>query len=88
MGFRPRALTRASARRASIPRGSSGAAAAAVYVMHKVLPLDHLHFGRLPAQTVLAAEAFAARAARFLRFDPRSALPGPRGIQPSSRNRK
>lgn len=49
-----------------IPEGSkSGAAAAAVYVMHKVLPLDHLHFGRLPAQTVLAAEAFAARAARF-----------------------
>ena len=49
-----------------IPEGSkSGAAAAAVYVMHKVLPLDHLHFGQLPRQTVLAAEAFAARAARF-----------------------
>ena len=49
-----------------IPEGSkSGAAAAAVYVMHKVLPLDHLNFGQLPRQTVLAAEAFAARAQRF-----------------------
>lgn len=49
-----------------IPEGSkSGAAAAAVYVMHKVLPLDHLNFGQLPRQTVLAAEAFAACAQRF-----------------------
>ena len=49
-----------------IPEGSkSGAAAAAVYVMHKVLPLDHLNFGQLPRQTVLAAEAFSARASRF-----------------------
>ncbi len=49
-----------------IPEGSrSGAAAAAVYVMHKVLPLDHLNFGQLPRQTILAAEAFAARAKVF-----------------------
>lgn len=46
-----------------VPEGSkSGAAAAAVYVTHKVLPLDHDNFGRLPRQTVLAAEAFDARA--------------------------
>ena len=51
-----------------IPEGSkSGAAAAAVYVTHKVLPLDHAHFGLLPRQTVLAAEAFDARAAVFAR---------------------
>jgi len=43
----------------------SGAAAAAVYVAHRVLPLDHAHFGLLPRQTVLAAEAFHARARRF-----------------------
>jgi glutamate/tyrosine decarboxylase-like PLP-dependent enzyme len=43
----------------------SGAAAAAVYVMHQVLPLDHLNFGQLPRQTVLAAEAFAERAQAF-----------------------
>ncbi|MFC7302107.1 pyridoxal phosphate-dependent decarboxylase family protein [Cognatiluteimonas weifangensis] len=49
-----------------IPEGSkAGAAAAAVYVTHKVLPLDHAHFGRLPRQTVLAAEAFHLRAQRF-----------------------
>jgi glutamate/tyrosine decarboxylase-like PLP-dependent enzyme len=51
-----------------IPEGSkSGAAAAAVYVTHKVLPLDHAHFGLLPRQTVLAAEAFHARAQVFAR---------------------
>ncbi len=51
-----------------IPEGSkSGAAAAAVYVTHRVLPLDHAHFGRLPAQTVRAAEHFRARAQRFAR---------------------
>ena len=51
-----------------IPEGSkSGAAAAAVYVTHRVLPLDHAHFGRMPAQTVRAAEAFHARARRFAR---------------------
>lgn len=49
-----------------IPEGSkSGAAAAAVYVTHRVLPLDHEHFGLLPRQTVLAAEAFHRRAQRF-----------------------
>lgn len=49
-----------------IPEGSKpGAMAAAVYVTHRVLPLDHEHFGKLPAQTLLAAEAFAARAERF-----------------------
>ena len=49
-----------------IPEGSkSGAMAAAVYVSHRVLPLDHAHFGLLPRQTVLAAEAFQARAQRF-----------------------
>jgi glutamate/tyrosine decarboxylase-like PLP-dependent enzyme len=49
-----------------IPEGSkSGAAAAAVYVTHKVLPLDHAHFGILPRATVKAAEAFHARAQRF-----------------------
>lgn len=49
-----------------IPEGSkSGAAVAGVYVTHKVLPLDHAHFGRLPAQTIRSAEAFHARALRF-----------------------
>lgn len=49
-----------------IPEGSkSGAAAAAVYVTHKVLPLDHAHFGALPRATVRAAESFHARAQRF-----------------------
>ncbi|HEY6942905.1 pyridoxal phosphate-dependent decarboxylase family protein [Dokdonella sp.] len=49
-----------------IPEGSRpGAAAAAVYVAHKVLPLDHVHFGRLPRATVRAAEAFHACAQRF-----------------------
>ena len=50
-----------------IPEGSkSGAMAAAVYVTHKVLPLDHCHFGRLPQQTILAAEAFVLRARGFI----------------------
>jgi glutamate/tyrosine decarboxylase-like PLP-dependent enzyme len=49
-----------------VPEGAkAGAAAAAVYVTHKVLPLDHAHFGLLLRQTVLAAEAFHARAQRF-----------------------
>ncbi|OOG50096.1 pyridoxal-dependent decarboxylase [Rhodanobacter sp. C01] len=49
-----------------IPEGSkAGAAAAAAYVTHKVLPLDHRHFGRLPRATIRAAEAFYARAQRF-----------------------
>jgi glutamate/tyrosine decarboxylase-like PLP-dependent enzyme len=51
-----------------VPEGSkSGAAAAAVYVTHKVLPLDHRHFGRLLARTIRAAEAFHARAQDFAR---------------------
>lgn len=49
-----------------VPEGSkSGAAAAAVYVTHKVLPLDHAHFGRLTRATVLAAETFYRRALQF-----------------------
>ena len=36
-----------------------------VYGTHKVLPLDHAHFGRLPAQTIRSAEAYHARALRF-----------------------
>ena len=49
-----------------IPEGSrSGAIAAAVYVTHKVLPLDHENFGRITAQTIRSAESFARRAARF-----------------------
>jgi glutamate/tyrosine decarboxylase-like PLP-dependent enzyme len=51
-----------------IPEGSkSGAAAAAVYVTHRVLPLDHAHFGALPRQTIRAAEHFVARAEEFAR---------------------
>jgi glutamate/tyrosine decarboxylase-like PLP-dependent enzyme len=42
-----------------------GAMAAAVYVTHRVLPLDHANFGRLPAQTLHAVEAFVARADQF-----------------------
>ncbi|HPO24352.1 MAG TPA: pyridoxal-dependent decarboxylase, partial [Arenimonas sp.] len=42
-----------------IPEGSkSGAIAAAVYVTHSVMPLDHKHFGKLPRESVLAAEVF------------------------------
>jgi len=49
-----------------IPEGSkSGAAAAAVYVTHQVLPLDHAHFGRLTRATLRAAEVFYACAKRF-----------------------
>ena len=49
-----------------IPEGSKpGAAAAAAYVTHKVLPLDHAHFGCLQRQTILSTEAFHARALRF-----------------------
>lgn len=43
----------------------SGAAAAAVYVTHRVLPLDREHFGRIPQQTVLAAERFVDAIAGF-----------------------
>ena len=49
-----------------IPEGSKpGAAAAAVYVTHRVLPLDHAHFGQLPRESILATEAFRTAAARF-----------------------
>ncbi|GAB6196424.1 pyridoxal phosphate-dependent decarboxylase family protein [Lysobacter xanthus] len=49
-----------------IPEGSkSGAAAAAVYVTHRVLPLDHAHFGALPRQTIRATEHFVARLREF-----------------------
>jgi glutamate/tyrosine decarboxylase-like PLP-dependent enzyme len=42
-----------------IPEGSkAGANAAAVYVTHQVLPLDHAHFGLLQRQTIRSAEAF------------------------------
>ncbi len=50
-----------------IPEGSKpGAAAAAAYVTHQVMPLDHRHFGRLVRQTILATEAFVDRAQRFI----------------------
>lgn len=50
-----------------VPEGSKpGAMAAAVYVTHRVLPLDCEHFGRLPAQTLHAVEAFVARAEQFV----------------------
>lgn len=49
-----------------IPEGSKpGTAAAAVYVAHRVLPLNHEHIGRLQAQTIRAREAFVAAARRF-----------------------
>lgn len=49
-----------------IPEGSKpGASAAAAYVTHRVLPLDHAHFGRLQAQTIVAAETFEKRAWQF-----------------------
>jgi len=49
-----------------IPEGSkSGAAAAAVYVTHQVLPLDHEHFGRLPGETIRSTGVFLAGAARL-----------------------
>lgn len=43
----------------------SGAAAAAVYVTHRVLPLDHQNFGRIPQATVQATEYFFDRARRL-----------------------
>ena len=49
-----------------IPEGSKpGATAAAAYVTHKVLPLDHAGLGRLQAQTIVAAEAFYLRVRTF-----------------------
>lgn len=63
-----------------IPEGSkAGAMAAAVCVTHRVLPLDHAHFGRLQRQTVLAAEAFEDALWRFAESLPglRVSLPFP-----------
>jgi glutamate/tyrosine decarboxylase-like PLP-dependent enzyme len=49
-----------------IPEGSkAGAGAAAVYVTHQVLPLDHAHFGLLQRQTIRSAEAFRQELADF-----------------------
>ncbi len=49
-----------------IPEGSKpGTAAAAVYVAHRVLPLDCEHFGRLQAQTLRNREAFVSAAEAF-----------------------
>ena len=49
-----------------IPEGSkAGANAAAVYVTHQVLPLDHAHFGLLQRQTIRSAEAFLRALAVF-----------------------
>ncbi len=45
----------------------SGAAAAAVYVTHRVLPLDHQHFGQITRQTIRSTEAFVVRAEQFTR---------------------
>ncbi|WP_332309402.1 pyridoxal phosphate-dependent decarboxylase family protein [Pseudomarimonas arenosa] len=39
-----------------IEGSKSGAMAAAVCVTHRVMPLDHAHFGRLPAATIQATE--------------------------------
>lgn len=63
-GGTPKAyLTRYRSLGQFIPGGSkSGAAAAAVYVTHKVLPLDHAYFGRLLRATVRPAEMFHAAA--------------------------
>ncbi|WP_114241339.1 pyridoxal-dependent decarboxylase [Dyella sp. C9] len=48
------------------PEGSKpGANAAAAYVAHRVLPLEHQHFGRLVSTTIHAAEAFRNAARRF-----------------------
>ncbi len=50
-----------------IPEGSkAGASAAAVYVMHQVLPLDHARFGQLTRHTVASAEAFCRRATQAM----------------------
>ncbi|KFN42235.1 hypothetical protein N790_02900 [Arenimonas malthae CC-JY-1] len=49
-----------------IPEGSKpGAAPAAVYVTHRVLPLDHQNFGALPRESILATGAFRTAATRF-----------------------
>lgn len=42
-----------------------GAAAAAAYVTHRTLPLDHAHFGRLTRATIRASEYFYDRVTRL-----------------------
>ncbi len=50
-----------------VPEGSKpGANAAAVYVVHRTLPLDFAHFGRLQAQSIRSTEAFLAEAQAFV----------------------
>jgi len=51
--------------RFTLEGSKSGAIAAAVYVTHKVLPLDHQHFGRITAETIRATATFMRRARRF-----------------------
>lgn len=51
--------------RYTLEGSKSGAIAAAVYVTHRVLPLDHRHFGRITGQTIRSAAAFMRRAERF-----------------------
>ncbi len=64
----PDYLTRYRSLGQFIPEGSKpGAAAAAVYVTHRVLPLDHENFGHLPEATIRAAEYFRDCAAEFTR---------------------
>ena len=49
-----------------IPEGSkAGANAAAVYVTHRVLPLDAGHFGELQALSLRATEVFVVKAEAF-----------------------
>lgn len=50
-----------------IPEGSKpGANAAAIYVTHRVLPLDHQHFGKLQKQSIRGTEAFLSEARAFI----------------------
>jgi glutamate/tyrosine decarboxylase-like PLP-dependent enzyme len=49
----------------TIEGSKPGAAAAAVHVTHKVLPLDHTGFGLLQRHSIAAAEAFHAGAQRL-----------------------
>jgi len=50
-----------------IPEGSKpGANAAAIYVTHRVLPLDHQHFGKLQTQSIRGTEAFLLEARAFI----------------------
>lgn len=51
--------------RYTLEGSKSGAAAAAAYVAHRVLPLDREHFGRIPRETVQAAERFNDALADF-----------------------